>query len=105
MPCEPGPKERSFEMADAHKTQLDPKAERVARWLAENRAEFEGQGVGEDKLAPALGMTTEEITEAIDHLEAREEVVRMPQGLTTPPQFQLKPGRGWPEARDEMLGE
>ncbi len=92
-------------MADEHRTGLDPKSERVARWLAENRSEFESQGIGEAQLAPALGLTTEEITEAIDHLEAREEVVRMPQGLSTPPQFQLKPGRGWPEARDEILAK
>ena len=92
-------------MADGHRTKIDPKAERVAQWLVENRTEFEGQGIGEDKLAPALGMATEEITEAIDHLEAREEVVRMPQALTTPPHFLLKPGRGWPDVRDEMLGK
>ncbi len=92
-------------MTDEHKAGIDPKAERVAQWLVENRTDFEGQGIGEDKLAPALGMTTDEITEAIDHLEAREEVARMPQALTTPPQFLLKPGRGWPEARDEILGK
>ena len=91
-------------MADEHKAGTDPKSQRVAQWLVENRAEFEGQGIGEDKLAPALGMTSTELIEAIDHLEAREEVVRMPQALTTPPQFLLKPGRGWPEARDGMLG-
>jgi hypothetical protein len=95
-------KERSFEMADEHRTGIDPKAERLAQWLVENRIEFEGQGISEDKLAPALGMTIEEITEAIDHLEAREDVVRMPQALTSPPHFLLKPGRGWPEMRDEM---
>lgn len=90
-------------MADEHRTKIDPKAERIARWLLENRTEFEGQGIGEDKLAPALGMTAEEITEAIDHLEAREELVRMPQGLTSPPHFLLKPARGWPDVRDELL--
>lgn len=92
-------------MADEHRTKIDPKAERVAQWLAENRTEFEEQGLGEDKLAPALGMTAEEVTEAVDHLEAREEVVRMPQGLSTPPQFKLKPGRGWPDMRDQILAK
>ena len=92
-------------MAAEHKAQLDPKADRVTQWLVENRTEFEGQGIGEDKVATALGMATEEITEAIDHLEAREEVVRMPQALTTPPHFLLKPGRGWPDVRDEILGK
>jgi hypothetical protein len=91
-------------MANEHKSGADHNAQRVAQWLVENRAEFEAQGIGEDKLAPALGVTSAEITEAIDHLEAREEVVRMPQALTSPPHFLLKPGRGWPEARDEMLG-
>ena len=90
-------------MAAEHKAGLDPKAERITRWLVENRTEFEGGGVGEDELASAIGMTAEEITEVIDHLEAREEVVRMPQSLTTPPQFLLKPGRGWPDVRDEIL--
>jgi hypothetical protein len=92
-------------MADEHKAGTEPHTRQVVQWLVENRTEFEGAGVGEDKLAPALGMTGTEITEAIDHLEAREEVVRMPQALTTPPQFLLKPGRGWPEARDEILGK
>jgi hypothetical protein len=92
-------------MVDEHRTKIDPKAERVAQWLAENRTEFEGKGIGEDKLAAALGMTAEEIMEAIDHLEAREEVVRMPQALTSPPHFLLKPARGWPDMRDEILGK
>jgi hypothetical protein len=91
-------------MADADKARAEQSARRVAEWLAQNRAEFEGQGIEEDKLAPALGSTAEEIREAVDHLEEREEVVRMPQGMTIPPQFKLKPGRGWPEARDEIIG-
>ena len=92
-------------MADEHKAGSDQNMQRVTQWLVENRTEFEGQGIGEDKLAPALGMTSTAITEAIDHLEAREELVRMPQAFTTPPQFLLKPGRGWPEVRDEILGK
>lgn len=90
-------------MADEQKS-AEQGAERVARWLAENRSEFEGQGISEDKLAAALSMPGEAVTEAIDHLEAREEVVRMPQALSTPPQFKLKPGRGWPDVRDKILG-
>ncbi|HEV2705343.1 MAG TPA: hypothetical protein VGV59_05435 [Pyrinomonadaceae bacterium] len=89
-------------MADGHKAQVEQNAQRVAQWLVENGAEFEGQGIGEDKLAAALGIASTEMTEAIDHLEAREEVVRIPQALTTPPQFLLKPGRGWPDVRDEI---
>jgi hypothetical protein len=91
-------------MTGAHKAATTPQMKRVVQWLVENRTEFEEQGIGENKLASALGMTSEEITEVIDHLEAREEVVRMPQAGTTPPHFLLKPGRGWAEARDEILG-
>ena len=91
-------------MAHEHKAGTTPQMERVARWLVENRADFEGQGIGEDMLAAALAMTSTEVTEVVDHLEAREEVVRMSQGLMTPPKFLLKPGRGWPEVRDEILG-
>jgi hypothetical protein len=91
-------------MADERKSVTEENARRVARWLAENRAEFEGEGVAEDRLAPSLRMAGAEITEAIDHLEAREEVVRVPRALTTPPQFVLKPGRGWRELRGEILG-
>ena len=92
-------------MADEHRTGIDPKAERVTRWLVDNRTEFEDQGIVEDKLVTALGATPEEMTEAIDHLEAREEVVRIPQALTSPPHFLLKPGRGWPDVRDGLLGK
>jgi hypothetical protein len=91
-------------MTGAHKTATTPQMQRVVQWLVENRTEFEEQGIAEDSLASALGLTSTEITEVVDHLEAREEVVRMPQAGTTPPHFLLKPGRGWAEARDEILG-
>ena len=91
-------------MTDAHQSTAEQNARRIAGWLVENRMEFEGHGVGEDQLAAALGMTGAEVTAAVDHLENREEVVRVPQALTTPPQFVLKAGRGWPEMRDEILG-
>jgi hypothetical protein len=97
-PARFGLKRKEFEMADEHKAEIEQNAQRIAQWLVENRAEFEEHGINEDKLAPALGMKSTELIEAIDHLEAREEVVRMPQALTTPPHFLLKPGRGWPEA-------
>ncbi len=92
-------------MADEHRGGANENMQRVARWLAENRTEFEESGIGEDRLASATGMTREEVTDAVDHLEAREEVVRIPQGLSTPPQFLLKPGRGWPDYRDKILGK
>jgi hypothetical protein len=91
-------------MTGAHKAATTPQMQRVVQWLVENRTEFEEQGIGEDKLADALGMNSTEVPEVVDHLEAREEVVRMPHGLTTPPRFLLKPGRGWAEVRDEILG-
>jgi hypothetical protein len=90
-------------MTGAHKAATTPQMQRVVQWLVENRSEFEEQGISEDSLASALGMSSTEITEVVDHLEAREEVVRMSQGLTTPPRFLLKPGRGWAEVRDELL--
>jgi hypothetical protein len=92
-------------MAAEHKTAIDPKVERVTQYLSENRKEFEEQGIAEAEVASALGISVEEIRELIDHLEAREEVVRMPLGLTTPPRFLLKPGRGWPDVRDAISGK
>lgn len=92
-------------MANEHKAEAEQRARRIAEWLSENREDFEGEGIGEDKLAAALGISDMEMAEAVDHLEAREEVVRMPRALTTPPQFVLKPGRGWPEMRDEISGK
>jgi len=91
-------------MADDRKAVTEENARRGAGWVVENRAEFEGEGVGGDRRAPALRMADAEVTEALDHLEAREEVVRVPRALTTPPQFLLKPGRGWRELRDELSG-
>lgn len=90
-------------MADAHNPEVEKNVERIARWLIDNKAEFEGQGISEDKLPSALGMTEAEVTEAVDHLEEREAAVRMPHGLTSPPHFMLKAGRGWPDLRDELV--
>lgn len=89
-------------MADEHKSRAEQNARRVARWLAENADEF-SQGIDEGRLAEAAGLTDEEITEAVDHLENREDVVRFPHLSGTERQVVLKPGRGWPELRDEVL--
>lgn len=91
-------------MSTEHNTKAAQNATRVAEWLMNQGTEFEEHGVGEDGLASALGLTHDEITEALDYLENREEVVRIPRALTTPPQFTLKPGRGWPEIRDKISG-
>jgi hypothetical protein len=90
-------------MSDKDNAIAAQKAARVAEWLMGQGAEFEGEGVSEESLVSALGLSQDEITEAIDYLENREEVVRFPRALT-PPQFVLKPGRGWPEIREKMLG-
>ena len=87
-------------MADENRSRAEENARRLAEWLA-NNAEFEQQGVSEDSLA-AAGLAADEITRAVDYLENREEVVRIPQGLGTPPRFLLKPGRGWPDLK-QML--
>lgn len=89
-------------MADKHKSQVEQNALRIAQWLMENGTEFEQQGIYEDKLA-AVGLTDIDAKEAVDYLENREEVVRIPKTLTTPPQFLLKPGRGWQDVREIVL--
>ena len=90
-------------MADEHKSSSEQNARRVASWLAHNEAEFNQEGVNEDRLTSAVGLTREELAEAVDHLENREDVVRFPHPLATPPQAVIKPGRGWPDLRDEIL--
>jgi hypothetical protein len=90
-------------MSDERKARAEQNARRVARWLAENVDEF-SQGINEDRLAEAAGLTGEEVTEAVDHLENREDVVRFPHLSGAERQVVLKPGRGWPELRDEVLG-
>ena len=90
-------------MADEHKSRVGQNARRVARWLAENEAEF-SQGLDEGRLAEAVGLSGGEVTEAVDQLENREDVVRFPHLSGADRQVSLKPGRGWPELRDEVLG-
>jgi hypothetical protein len=92
-------------MTDEHKSQVEQNAHRIAEWLVENRTTFEAQGVEEDALSTAAGVTGTDLAEAIDYLENREEVVRMPHGMTIPSHFLLKPGRGWPDIKDKILGK
>ena len=92
-------------MTDEDKSRAEHNALKIAEWLADNRTEFEQQGINEDRVASAVGLTEAEVTEALDRLDNHEEVVRMPHALTLPPQLVLKPGRGWPEKRDEILGK
>lgn len=92
-------------MTDEHKSQVEQNANRIAEWLVENRTTFEAQGAEEETVTTAVGVTGTDLAEAIDYLENREEVVRMPHGMTIPPHFLLKPGRGWPEIKDKILGK
>ncbi|HEX8143696.1 MAG TPA: hypothetical protein VF553_13940 [Pyrinomonadaceae bacterium] len=87
-------------MAEDHKTQMEHKATRIIEWLKEHRAEFEGEGIGEDTLSGTIGMAEDEVREVVDYLENHEDVVRYPQGVTAPSRFLLKPGRNWPAIRD-----
>ena len=88
-------------MADEHRPKHDEKSERILAWLYAHRAEFEQAGVSEQSLASAVGLSGPEATEAVDRLEAREAVVRLPQHDSTPPGFLLQPGRGWADICDE----
>jgi hypothetical protein len=84
-------------MADDRRSTTEQNARRVAEWLAANATTFEQRGVAENELASAVSLTEQELTEAVDHLENREDVVRFPNSL-------LKPGRGWPELRASIGG-
>jgi hypothetical protein len=92
-------------MAEGHKTKVAPGVARVVDWLVDHREEFEQPGVREESLAGAVGLTEGEVREAVDYLENHEDVVRWPQALTSPPLFVLRPGRNWPETRDEVLNK
>jgi hypothetical protein len=89
-------------MTDGHRPKHDEKADRVLAWLYERRGEFEGSGVSEASLAAAVGLPEAEVTEAVDHLENREVVVRMPGHGDAAPGFKLEPGRGWGDACEEL---
>ncbi|HEX8161496.1 MAG TPA: hypothetical protein VF538_06465 [Pyrinomonadaceae bacterium] len=86
-------------MNDGHRPKHDEKSERVLRLLYERRGEFEGAGVAESSLAAAVGLSDEEVTEAVDHLENREAVARIPQHGAG---FLLQPARGWADVCEEL---
>lgn len=91
-------------MSDEHRAKVEGDARRVAECLARSGDEFGGEGVGEDGLAEATGLSREEVSEAVDYLENREDVVRFPHPSATPPRTVLKPGRGWPDLREQIAG-
>jgi hypothetical protein len=84
--------------------ELGQEATQIVNWLVDNREQFEQHGVGEEELAGAVGIAQPAAQTAIDQLENREVVVRDPEALTRPPRFVIKPGRSWPETRDNLLG-
>ena len=90
-------------MADERKVKAEQTSLRLVDWLIKNRTEFEAQGISESDLASALGVSDTEVMEAVDRLENHEEVVRLPKAQTTPPQFILKPGRGWRDLTEKAL--
>jgi len=92
-------------MPDRNKEKIEQNANRVVTWLADNRAEFEEQGIKEDSLAGAVEIGgVDQVRAAIDRLENKEIVVRRPVALTSPPQFLLTPGRTWTAVRDKLAG-
>lgn len=92
-------------MPDRNKEKIEQNANRVVTWLADNRAEFEEQGIKEDSLAGVVEIGgVDQVRAAIDRLENKEIVVRRPVALTSPPQFLLTPGRTWSAVRDKLAG-
>ena len=90
-------------MGDDRKARNEQNALRIAEWLLEHEAEFEEPGIREAGIAEALGLSEADAEAAIDYLENREEVVRWPEALATPPIFVLKPARGWPDIKAKLL--
>jgi DNA-binding GntR family transcriptional regulator len=88
-------------MADEHRPRHDEKSDRVLAWLYEHRGEFEGEGVSEQSLAAAVGLSEDDAREAVDKLENRVAVVRVPRH-DAPGSFTLQPARGWGDISGEL---
>ena len=84
-------------MAEDHKTHVHENANRIIGWLLEHRTELEQDGIEETTLAGSVGLSEADVRDAIDHLENREDVARVPEAVGKPPRFLLKPARGWQE--------
>ena len=89
----------------AHDQEAHQNSARIIDWLLEHRTEFEQGGVEEPDLVKAVGLSETEVREAIDHLENHEQVARLPEALSNPPKFLLKPARGWSEVVQTNTGE
>jgi hypothetical protein len=92
-------------MAHHHKTNVHENAARIIEWLMEHRTEFEQDGIEESSLTDSVGLSEEEVREAIDHLENHEDLARVPEALSNPPRFLLKPARGWHESFEKQRGD
>ena len=57
--------------------------------------------MSEQSLASAVGFSEQDAREAVDRLENREAVVRIPQH-DAPGSFLLQPARGWADISDEL---
>jgi DNA-binding GntR family transcriptional regulator len=88
-------------MTDEHRPTHDEKSDRILAWLYEHRGEFEGEGVSEQSLASAVGLSEPDVTEAVDRLESREAVARVPRH-GAPGSFVLQPARGWADISGEL---
>jgi hypothetical protein len=88
-------------MADEHRPRHDEKSQRILAWLHEHRDEFEGPGVSEAALASSVGLAEQDVRDAVDRLENREAVARVPQH-DAPGSFLLQPARGWADISEEL---
>ena len=86
-----------------HVSRLDANSQRLAEWLLQRGSELEREGLSEAGLASTLGMSEAELNAALDRLEAREFIVRMPHPSSGTMQMMLKAGRAWPEMREEVF--
>ena len=84
-------------MTDTHKTRVRENANRIIECLLKQRNEFEQDGIEESSLAGSLQLSEDAVREAVDLLESREDVARVPEAIGDPPRFLLKPARGWQE--------
>lgn len=84
-------------MTDTHKARVHENANRIIETLLKQRSQFEQDGVEESSLAGALALSEDAVREAVDLLENREDVARVPEAIGNPPRFLLKPARGWQE--------
>lgn len=90
-------------MTDEHRPKHDEKSDRVLAYLREHRGEFEGEGVSEQSLAAAVGLSEQDARDAVDRLESREALVRIPRH-DAPGSFTLQPARGWADISGELGG-